>query len=265
MSVRQNKPVSRLDGGPWLSARTTVRQDFLKFSRRNLSCIRTSSWGDGSIVRKDARPLQVISITGFAPPDQGAGAFGRLNFSTQFPYLMRVRPDHKGETSGRLKSNRQLPYTMHQRPDHSCQMSGQFILNYDSCLTEIRIRTVYHIVQTVDWSFLGKNQWTVRELIGVQTCCWNVWTEQDGTEASRYSEVSGRKKHVVRTDDDGLSGVRTADRELWISPDFSLNSGIPVCSILTYMWFCPNTEWGQNTNKIQYRILTILNPRVLYL
>jgi hypothetical protein len=77
-------------------------------------------------------------------------ASGRLNFSTQFPYLMGVRPDHKGETSGWLKSNRQLPYTMHQRPDHSCQMFGRFILNCDSCLTEIRVRTVYHIVRTVD-------------------------------------------------------------------------------------------------------------------
>jgi len=71
--------------------------------------------------------------------DHGAGASGRLNFNTQFPYLMCVRPDHEGETSERLKSNRQLPYTMHQRPDHSCQM---FILNCDSCLTEIRVRTV---------------------------------------------------------------------------------------------------------------------------
>jgi hypothetical protein len=130
----------------------TVRTDNCAtgFSRRNLSCIRTSSGQDGSIVRMDARPLQVISITGFAHPDQGAGASGRLNFSTQFPYLMRVRPDFKGETSGRLKSNRQLPYTMHQRPDHSCQMSGRFILNCDSCLTEIGVQTVYHIVRTVD-------------------------------------------------------------------------------------------------------------------
>jgi hypothetical protein len=61
-----------------------------------------------NIVRTDARPLQVISITGFARPDHGAGASGRLNFNTQFPYLMRVSPDHEGETSGRLKSNRQL-------------------------------------------------------------------------------------------------------------------------------------------------------------
>jgi hypothetical protein len=94
---------------------------------------------------------------------------------------MCMRPDHKGEMSGRLKSNRQLPYTMHQRPDYSCQMSGRFILNCDSFLTEIRVRMVYHIVRTVDWSFpfleLGKNQWTIRELIGVRTCCWNVRTE----------------------------------------------------------------------------------------
>jgi len=63
----------------------------------------------------------------------------------------------------------------------------------------------------IDLPFLefGKNQWTVRELIGVRTCCWDVWTDQAGTETSRYSEVSGRKKHVVRTDDAGLSGVRT--------------------------------------------------------
>jgi hypothetical protein len=128
-----------------------VRQDFPKFSQRNLSCIRTSSGRDGSIVRTDARPLQVISITGFARPDQGARAFGRLNFNTQFPYLMCVRPDHEGETSGRLKSNRQLPYTMHQRLDHNCQTSRRSILNCDSsCLTEILVRTGYHIIRTID-------------------------------------------------------------------------------------------------------------------
>jgi len=77
-------------------------------------------------------------------------ASGRLNFNTQFPYLMRVCLDHEGETSGRLKSNQQLPYTMHQRPDHSYQMFGRFILNCDSCLTEIRVRTRYHIVRTID-------------------------------------------------------------------------------------------------------------------
>jgi hypothetical protein len=141
---------SRLDGGSWPHGKICLRQDFLKFSRRNLSCIRTSSGWDGSIVRTDARLLQVISITGFARPDHGAGVSGRLNFNTQLPYLIRVRPDHEGDTSGRLKSNRQLPYTMHQRPDHSCQMSERFILNCDSCLTEIRVWTGYYIVRTVD-------------------------------------------------------------------------------------------------------------------
>jgi hypothetical protein len=103
MSVRQILPGSRPDGGPWPSERTTVRQDFPRFLQINLSCIRTSSGRDGSIVRTDARPLQVISITGFACPDHEAGVSGRLNFNTQFPYLMRVRPDHEEETFGRLK------------------------------------------------------------------------------------------------------------------------------------------------------------------
>jgi hypothetical protein len=123
---------------------------FLKIPRRNLSCIRTSSGREGSIVRTFAHPPQVISISDFVHPDHGAGASGRLNFSTQFPYLMRVRPDHEGETSGRLKSNRQLPYTMHQRPDHSCQAFGRSNSNCDSCLMDTRVRTGYHIVRTVD-------------------------------------------------------------------------------------------------------------------
>jgi hypothetical protein len=75
---------------------------------------------------------------------------GRLNFNTQFSYLIRVCPDHERDTSRRLTLNRQLPYTMHQCADHNCQMSGRFILNCDSCLTEICVRTGYHIVRTVD-------------------------------------------------------------------------------------------------------------------
>jgi hypothetical protein len=156
MGVRQNKHVSRPDSGPLPSGRTTVRQDFLQFLRRNLSCIRTSSGRDGSMVRTDNRPLQVISITGFARMDQGAGASGRLNFNTQFPYLIRLRSDHKGETSGRLKSNRQLPYTMHQRLDHSCQTSGRSNLNCDSCLMEIHVRTgSTSSGRLIDLPFLG--------------------------------------------------------------------------------------------------------------
>jgi hypothetical protein len=82
MGVRQNMAGDRPDGEPWSSGRTTVRQDFLKFSWRNLSCIRTSSGRDGLIVQTDACPLQVISITGFARPDYGAGVSRWLNFNT---------------------------------------------------------------------------------------------------------------------------------------------------------------------------------------
>jgi hypothetical protein len=100
MSVRQNLPRSRPDGEPRTSGRTTVRQDFPKFLQRNLSCIRTSSRRDGSIVWTDGHPLQVISISGFARTDHGARASGRLNFNPQFPYTMRVRPDQEEHTFG---------------------------------------------------------------------------------------------------------------------------------------------------------------------
>jgi hypothetical protein len=43
MSVRKNIPGRRPDGGHGPSERTTVRQDFLKISRGNLSCLRASS------------------------------------------------------------------------------------------------------------------------------------------------------------------------------------------------------------------------------
>jgi hypothetical protein len=106
---------------------------------------------------------------------------------------------------------------------------------------------------------------------------------QARTEASRYSVGSGRKRCIVQTDDDGLSGVRsgwtlrsygwnsgqmgvrtgwhvvqTTDRESEIfyffrsteSSENALTSGIPVYNIFTLKLFCPNTKWGQNTNKL---------------
>jgi hypothetical protein len=114
---------------------------------------------------------------------------------------------------------------------------------------------------------LGKNQWTVRELIGVRTCCWNVRTDQVCTEAS-WCDVCVLMEEARRPDQwclsvwcpDGVTrrpdgwnsrqmGVRTGwhivwttDRELWNSSDFTLKSWIPVCRIITYKWFCPNKE-----------------------
>jgi hypothetical protein len=67
------------------------------------------------------------------------------------------RPDHDRQSSGRLKSNRQFPSLMHTRPDQSCQTSGRSYLNCDSCLTETRVRTGYHISskRLIDLPFLG--------------------------------------------------------------------------------------------------------------
>jgi hypothetical protein len=138
MSVRKILPGSRPDGGPWPSGRDK------SFLYKNIV---QTGWLD----RLDGRTSAVSNFHNRLRASRpGGGVSGRLNFNTQFPYQMRVCPDHEGETSGRLKSNQQLPYTMHQGLDHSCQMSGRFILNCDSCLTEIRVRTGYHIVRTVD-------------------------------------------------------------------------------------------------------------------
>jgi hypothetical protein len=48
MSIRQNIPGRRPDGGHGPSGQTTVRQDFPKISRENLSCLRASSGRDGT-------------------------------------------------------------------------------------------------------------------------------------------------------------------------------------------------------------------------
>jgi hypothetical protein len=48
MSVRQNIPRHHPDGGHGPSGQTTVRQDFPKNSRGNLSCLRASSGRDGT-------------------------------------------------------------------------------------------------------------------------------------------------------------------------------------------------------------------------
>jgi hypothetical protein len=85
-------------------------------------------------------------------------------------------------------------------------------------------------------------------------------------KTSRYSIGSGRNEHFVRTEDAGLSSIRTGWHVVWTdvtvdrwasgrltgnlnSSDLqTLNSGILVYNIFTLKCFCPNTEWGQNTN-----------------
>jgi hypothetical protein len=48
MSVRKNIPWHHPDGGHGPSGQTTVRQDFMKNSRGNLSYLRASSGRDGT-------------------------------------------------------------------------------------------------------------------------------------------------------------------------------------------------------------------------
>jgi hypothetical protein len=79
--------------------------------------------------------------------------------------------------------------------------------------TETPVRTGYHIVQTVDWSSLSWNLERNQKLIEYWEASGRAAETsgrmQAGTETSRYSMGSGRNEHFVRTDDAGLSGVRT--------------------------------------------------------
>jgi hypothetical protein len=109
MSVRHNLPRSRPDGGPWTSGQTTVRQDILGISAEKSFLYKNivrKGWLDFSDGRTSAASYFHIRLRTSGP---WAGASGRLNFSTQFPYTMCVSPEHEEQTSGRLKSNHQLP------------------------------------------------------------------------------------------------------------------------------------------------------------
>jgi hypothetical protein len=102
---------------------------------------------------------------------------------------------------------------MHTRPNHSCQTSRRSYLNCDSCLKETRVRTRYHIVQTVDWSSLSwnleRNQKLNKYWEASRHAAETSGRMQAGTETSRYSMGSGRNEHFIQTDDSGLSSVQT--------------------------------------------------------
>jgi hypothetical protein len=175
---------------------------------------------------------------------------------------------------------------MSARPDQCWLTSGRWHLNCDSCLIYDCVRTRNHIVRTVEvdlpiyWTW--KESEADRSLMDVWRAVERSGRMQAVTEAFRHSVGSGRKRYVVRTDDAGLSGVRSwwtccpdgwnsgqmgvrtgwhvvrmADKESEIfyllrsaeSSENALSSGIIVYNIFTHKWFCPNTEWGQNTNR----------------
>jgi hypothetical protein len=67
---------------------------------------------------------------------------------------------------------------------------------------------------------------------------------RDDTSSKRMEQwTDGRPDGMAR-----LSGRLTGN--LNSSNLQTQNSGIPVYSIFTLKWFCPNTEWGQNTNTM---------------
>jgi hypothetical protein len=212
--------------------------------------------------------------------DLGGEASGRQFFNTQFPYLHCARPDQDRQSSGRLKSNRQFPSLMNARPDHSYQTSGQWYLKCDSCLKETRVRTVDR--SSLSWN-LERNlklieYWEASgraaETSGRMQARENLLDTVEGPDwetrrPDRWCLVflaSGRERHVVRTDgtvdrwaserDDTSSGRLTGNLKSSIffrcaeSSENALTSGIRVYNIITHTWFCPNTEWGQNTNKL---------------
>jgi hypothetical protein len=110
-----------------------------------------------------------------------------------------------------------------------------------------------------------------RSLMDIRTGCWDVQTNaswnrsfsiQWRVRTERYVVRTGW--HVVRTDgtvdrwaswrDDTSSGRLIGNQNSSIfsaeSSENALTSGILVYSNITRKWFCANTEWGQNTNKL---------------
>jgi hypothetical protein len=89
----------------------------------------------------------------------------------------------------------------------------------------------------IDLPFLefGKNQGTVRELIGVRTCCWTVWRPDGMTH--RPDGWSSRQM-----------GVQTADRELEFSSNLDIT--LKVESLFTASLRISDFVQTQNKAKI---------------
>jgi hypothetical protein len=129
-------------------------------------------------------------------------------------------------------------------------------------------------------------------LMDVWTGCWDVRTDASWNRSFSIQWRVRTERYVFRTDNAGLSGVRsgwthrpclwnngqmdvrmgwhvvrTADRESEIFYHFrsagsfenALTSWIPVYSFFIHKWFCPNTEWGQNTNNSKTEKLDLLH------
>jgi len=68
---------------------------------------------------------------------------------------------------------------------------------------------------------------------------------RDDTSSGRMEQwTDGRPDGMARSSGRLTGNLNSSDLQ-------TLNSGIPVYSIFTFKWFCRNTEWGQNTNRIR--------------
>jgi len=73
---------------------------------------------------------------------------------------------------------------------------------------------------------------------------------RDDTSSGRMEQwTDGRPDGMARSSGRLTGNLNSSDLQ-------TLNSGIPIYSIFTLKWFCPNTEWGQNTNNNH----SIVNP-----
>jgi hypothetical protein len=85
-----------------------------------------------------------------------------------------------------------------------------------------RVRMGYHIVRTIDWSSLSwnleRNQKLIEYWEASERDAETSGQMQAGTETSRYSMGSRQNEHFVRTDDAGLSSIRTDGKvDRWAS------------------------------------------------
>jgi hypothetical protein len=119
MSVRKNIPGHRLDGGHGPSGRTTVRQDFLKISRENLSYLRASSRRDGTSSAASNFLIRLSSVRTMGD-ERKEGYSSTCNFhicNTSVWTLIGTRPDGWSRIGNLLLWWTRVPTTTIRRPD----------------------------------------------------------------------------------------------------------------------------------------------------
>jgi hypothetical protein len=227
---------------------------------------------------------------------------GRTSATSNF--LIRLRAsDHEGWASGRLNFNTQFPYLLYVRTMRGSRLDGwSWIRNFHISCTRVRTKSdwrpdgdIWIVIlalrrratgrdtsssgRLIDLSFIGtwKESETGWVLRGVRTGCWDVRTDASWIDTSRHSGGSERKCmssgrmmlgligvrtvwHVVRTNgsvvrwSSGRDGsiVRTADREPKSSIFHSIQSLLRVLWIVESLFTVSlhTSDFVQNEAKI---------------